>query len=92
MCVTYLRKKVYFDQLLDMLLLLFIHTLLFCHILLFGRWIFSIPPRRVSVSLNPDQAPHFVRPDLEPNCLQRLSAGKELDTKPVDTTFWLNLG
>ena len=60
-----------------MLLLLFIHTLLLCHILLFGRWIFSIPPGRVSNSLDPDQARHFVRPDLGQNCLQRLSAGKE---------------
>ena len=25
-------------------------------------------------SLNPDQARHFVGPDLDPNCLQRLSA------------------
>ena len=29
---------------------------------------------RVSNSLNPDQARHFVGPDLGPNCLQRLSA------------------
>ena len=29
---------------------------------------------RVSNSLGPDQARHFVRPDLGPNCLQRLSA------------------
>ena len=29
---------------------------------------------RVSNSLDPDQAQHFVRPDLGPNCLQRLSA------------------
>ena len=29
---------------------------------------------RVSNSLDPDQARHFVRPDLGPNCLQRLSA------------------
>ena len=27
-----------------------------------------------SNSLNPDQAGHFVRPDLDLNCLQRLSA------------------
>ena len=40
----------------------------------------------VSNSLDPDQARHFVRPDLGPNCLQTLSAddqkmtlvGKEL--------------
>ena len=29
---------------------------------------------RVSNSLNPDQARQNVRPDLDPNCLQRLSA------------------
>ena len=28
---------------------------------------------RMSNSLDPDQAPHFVGPDLGPNCLQRLS-------------------
>ena len=58
-----------------MLFLLLIHTLSLCHILLFGRWIFSIPPGRVSNSLDLDQN---VGPDLGPNCLQRLSAGKEL--------------
>ena len=29
---------------------------------------------RASNSLDPDQARHFVGPDLGPNCLQRLSA------------------
>ena len=29
---------------------------------------------RVANSLDPDQARHFVGPDLDPNCLQRLSA------------------
>ena len=29
---------------------------------------------KVSNSLDPDQAPRFVGPDLGPNCLQRLSA------------------
>ena len=29
---------------------------------------------RVSKSLDPDQAWHFVGPDLGPNCLQKLSA------------------
>ena len=46
---------------------------------------------RVSNSLDPDQARHFVGPDLGPNCLKRLSAdtvGKELNTKQLDT-FWL---
>ena len=52
----------------------------------------------MSNSLDPDQARHFVRPDLGPNCLQRLSAdakvaaGKELNTEQLlDTTFWLKL-
>ena len=29
---------------------------------------------RVSNNLDPDQARHFVGPDLGPNCLQRLSS------------------
>ena len=40
---------------------------------------------RVSNSLDPDLARHFVGPDLGPNCLQRLSADK---ASKVDT-FWL---
>ena len=47
---------------------------------------------RVSNSLDPDQARHFVGPDLGPNCLQRLSAdkvGKEFNTKQLLDTFWL---
>ena len=32
----------------------------------------------MSYSLDPDQAQHFVVPDLGTNCLQRLSADKEL--------------
>ena len=51
----------------------------------------------MSNSLDPDQAQHFVGPDLGPNCLQRLSADnmsplacKEVNTKQlVGTTFWL---
>ena len=46
----------------------------------------------MSNSLDPDQAGHFVRPDLGPNCLQRLSAdiaGKELKTKQLVYTSWL---
>ena len=46
----------------------------------------------MSNSLDPDQARHFVRPDLGPNCLQRLSAdiaSKELNTKQLVDTFWL---
>ena len=37
-----------------------------------------------SNSLDPDQAQHFVGPDLDPNCLQWLSAGKDLN----NTNLW----
>ena len=48
----------------------------------------------VSNNSDPDQARHFVGPDLDPNCLQSLSQdnkspleGKELNTKKlVDNT------
>ena len=46
----------------------------------------------MSNSLDPDQARHFVGPDLGPNCLQRSSAditGKELNTKQLFDTLWL---
>ena len=68
-------EKVYFDHLLDfqILLLLFLHSLLVCHILLFKCWIF-FNTIRVSNSLDPGKARHVVGPDLGPNCLQRLSA------------------
>ena len=78
-----------FDQLLDfpILLLLFLHTSLLCRIEHFECWIF-FNNIRVSNSLDPDQARHFVGPDLGPNCLQRLSAddksalvGKKLNTE-----------
>ena len=47
---------------------------------------------RVSNSLDPEQAGHFVGSDLGPDCLQRLSAdiaGKELNTKQLVDTLWL---
>ena len=47
--------------------------MLFCHFLFFS----DLPFRntiRVSNSLDPDQARHFVGPDLGPNCLQKLTA------------------
>ena len=52
---------------------------------------------RVSNSLDPDQARHFVGPDLGPKCLQMLSANnksllvsKEFNTEHLlDATFWL---
>ena len=53
---------------------------------------------QVSKSYDPDQARHFVGPDLGQNLLQRLSAdiaGKELNTKQLVDTFllkpWLKL-
>ena len=45
----------------------------------------------LSNSLDPDQARHFVVPDLGQNCLQRLSANivdKELNTKQLVDPFW----
>ena len=53
---------------------------------------------KVSNSLDPDQARHFVRPDLGPNCLQKFIswwqksplACKELNKEQLlDSTFWL---
>ena len=49
---------------------------LFCRLLIFFKIILKKKIRntiRVSNSLDPDQARHFVRPDLGPNCLQSLS-------------------
>ena len=43
-----------------------------CQNQLFGKILSGIPS--VSHSLDPDQAGCFIRPDLDPNCLQRLSA------------------
>ena len=70
-------EKGYFDQLLDcsILLLLFFLTLLLCHITSNSlNAVYFLNTIRVSNSMDPDQARHFVRPDLGPNCLQRFSA------------------
>ena len=52
--------------------------MLFRHLLIYLKKIFfensSRNTIRVSNSLDPDQARHFVGPDLGPNCLQILSA------------------
>ena len=49
--------------------------MLFCHLLIFSKSTFSKNSFRntirVSNSLDLDQAQHFVKPDLGPNCLQR---------------------
>ena len=90
--VTYLQKSVFRSAFgFSNIAFLFLHTLLLCHILLFGCWIF-FNTIQMSKSLDPDQAQHFVWPDLGPKCLQRLSAdiaGKELNTKQLADTFWL---
>ena len=53
--------------------------MLFCRLLIFfPKLAFSKNSFRNTIrvwnSLDPDQARHFVGPDLDPNCLQRLSA------------------
>ena len=52
---------------------------------LFRKILSGIPP--VSNSLDPDQAQHFVGPDLGPNCLQRLSADDP--SKPIVKGFYI---
>ena len=47
--------------------------MLFCCLLTFFE-INIFEKKFQEYSLDPDQAGHFVRPDLGPNCLQRLSA------------------
>ena len=62
----------YFDQLLDIqiLLLLFLKTFTLSMLDFFNTI-------RVLSSLDPDQARQNVGPDLGPNCLQRLSANNK---------------
>ena len=52
--------------------------MVFCHLLIFSKSTFYKNSFRntfrVSNSLDPDRARHFVGPDLGPDCLQRLSA------------------
>ena len=43
----------------------------------------------MSNSLDPDQAQHFVEPDLGLNCLQRLSADDKSTEQLLNTIFWL---
>ena len=50
----------------------FLSSAIFFKNQLFRKILSEIPS--VSQSLDPDQAQHFVGPDLGPNCLQRLSA------------------
>ena len=54
------------------MLLLFLHT--FIIVPYFTLWMLEFfNTIMVSNSLDPDQAGHYVGPDLGPNCLQRLS-------------------
>ena len=66
------RPLSYFDQLLDIqiLLLLFLKTFTLSMLDFFNTI-------RVLSSLDPDQARQNVGPDLGPNCLQRLSANNK---------------
>ena len=78
----------YFDKLLDsqILLLLFLHTLLLCNTLLFGCWIFHYHPGVKQFGSSGSKL--FVKI----NNRQQKSpiAGKQLNTiQFVDTTFWL---
>ena len=87
-------EKVYFDQLLDFRILLFFFIdSYFIIVSDFTLWMLDFfNTIRVSKNLDPDQARHFVGPDLGPNGLQRLSAdiaGTELNTKQLVDTFWL---
>ena len=55
------------------------YACIFCHLwIFFFKLTFSkiLSGIRVSNSLDPDQARHFVRPDMDPNCLQRLSVDR----------------
>ena len=83
----------YFDQLLDLANIAFIIPSHFIIVPYFTLWVLGFfNTIRVSNSLDPDQARHYVGPDLGPNCLQRLSAdtaGRELNTKQLVDTFWL---
>ena len=64
-------EKVYFDQ---QYCFSYSFTLFDCAIFNSLNADFFSITIRVSNSLDPDQARHFVGPDLGPNCLQRLLA------------------
>ena len=65
------KESIFISFWIQILLLLFLHTLLLCHILLWKLDFFYTI--QVSNRLDPDQAQHFDWPDLGLNCLQRLS-------------------
>ena len=65
--------------------------MLFCGLLIFFNINSFGNTMRVSNSLDPDQARHFVGPDLCPNCLQRLSAddtnGQKVNSQSATKNF-----
>ena len=75
----FLQLFAYWEILYAFCLLLFF-SINFCKKILSG-----IPSE--SNSLDPDQAQHFVRPDLGPDCLQRLSADNP--SKPKVKGFYI---
>ena len=71
-------EKVYFNQLLEFSNTAFIIPSHIIIVQYFTLWMLEyFVTIRVSNSLDPDQARHYVGPDLDPNCLQRLSADNE---------------
>ena len=62
-----------------------LHAYAYCFLLL----IFFSETIRVSNSLDPDQARHFVGPDLGPNCLQSLSSEDTSLQRVNNETFTL---
>ena len=59
-------------------------VMIFCRLLTFSKSTVSKntlwKTKRVSNKLDPDQARHFVGPDLGPNCLQRSAADDKFAT------------
>ena len=72
--ITYLRKSVFWSA-FRFSNIAFIIPSHFIFVPYFTLWMLDFfNTIRVSNSLDPDQARHFVGPDLGPNCMQRLSA------------------
>ena len=73
---TYLRKSVFGSVFgfSNIALLLHYTFSVYCCAIFYSLNTEFFNTIRVSNSLDPDQTRHFIRPDLGPNCLQRLSA------------------
>ena len=87
-------EKVYFFY-FQILLLLFLHTLLLCHILLFGCWIFSIPSgyQTVWIQIRPDIRSGLILVQTVCKGYQQTTrvapSGKDFTKQLVSTTLWL---